>query len=240
MMDERAAFVDAFYIDDHAVLFALLIRHAGLLGGEGEDAAVKGIVLYGKERGLRMAMRCMRDGRPLSPRNYLNYGEWADDRGWSDFRPAGLRPFVLEAVKCGWCESWKKYGLVQYGRVFCRWIDPSLVNGFNPQAEFSMGGTLSEGEERCRFFFHGVSFADEEDLKRDVAERMAARPLRVKDFLYQTGHVLSAMRRNFMLELGLIRAQQLIEAALAEYSAVFGREKTAILIRESEQDYLRL
>jgi hypothetical protein len=239
-MDERSTFADAFYIDDHAVLFALLIRQAGLLGKEGEDAAVKGIVLYGKERGLRMAMRCMADGRPLTLRNYLNYGEWVDDRGWSDFRPAGLQPFVLEAVRCGWCESWKKYELEQSGRIFCQWIDPSLVSGFNPQAEFDMGGTLSQGEERCRFFFHGASFADEEDLKRDVAERAAARPRRVKDFLYQTGHVLSAMRRNFLLELGLIRGRQVVEAALADYAAIFGQEKTAILIRESGQDYLKI
>jgi hypothetical protein len=173
-------------------------------------------------------------------RNYLNYGEWADDRHWSDFQPAQLRPFVLEARKCGWCDSWKKYGLLRYGRVFCRWIDPSLVKGFNPEAEFSMGGTLSEGDERCRFFFHGVFFAGEEDLKGDMAERAAARPCRVKDFLYQTGHVLSAMRRNFLLELGLVRAERLIEAALAEYTSIFGREKADILIRESEQDYLRI
>jgi hypothetical protein len=239
-MGERAAFVDAFYIDDHAVLFALLLRQAVLLGEEGEDAAAKGVVLYGKERGLRMAARCAADGRPPTLRNYLNYGEWVDDRGWSDFRPAGLQPFVLEAVKCGWCDSWKKYGLEQYGRVFCRWIDPSLVGGFNPQAEFSMGDTLSGGAERCRFFFHGASFADEEDLKKDTAERTAERHRRVKDFLYHTGHVLSAVRRNFMLELGLLRARQLVEAALDDYAALFGREKTAVLLYESEQDFLRI
>jgi hypothetical protein len=230
----------AFYIDDHAVLFALLIRQALLLGGQGEDAAAGAVVLYGKERGLRMAMRCAADGRPPTLRNYLNYGEWVDDRGWSDFRPAGLQPFVLEAVKCGWCDSWKKYGLERYGRVFCRWIDPALVGGFNPQAEFSMGDTLSGGAERCRFVFHGASFADEEDLKKDMAERAAERPRRVKDFLYHTGHVLSAVRRSFMLTLGLLRARQLVEAALADYSALFGREKTAVLLRESEQDFLRI
>ncbi|MDR1947431.1 MAG: L-2-amino-thiazoline-4-carboxylic acid hydrolase [Desulfovibrio sp.] len=239
-MRERAVFADTFYIDDHAVLFALLIRQAEFLGSQGKDAAARGVVLYGKERGLRMAMRCAADGRPLTLRNYLNYGEWADDRGWSDFRPAGLQPFVLEALKCGWCDSWKKYGLEEYGRVYCRWIDPSLVKGFNPEAEFSMGETLSRGEEKCRFFFHGASFADAEDLKKDVVERAAARPYRIKDFLYHTGHALSAMRRNFMMELGLIRARRLVEVALAEYAALFGREKADILIEESAQDYLRI
>jgi hypothetical protein len=103
-----------------------------------------------------------------------------------------------------------------------------------------MGDTLSGGAERCRFFFHGVSFADPEDLKMDMAERAAERPRRVKDFLYHTGHVLSAARRNFMLELGLLRARQLVEAALADYAALFGQEKTAVLLRESEQDFLRI
>lgn len=239
-MKTREDYAKLFYIDDHAVLFALLIKQAVLSGEKGLDAAVKGVILYGKERGLRMAMRCVADGKPLTLRNYLNYGEWVDDRKWSDFRPTAFDPFVMEAFKCGWCSSWQKYGLLEYGRIFCQWIDPSLVKGFNPEVNFSMGDTLSGGGERCRFNFHDATFAGPEDFQSDAAERTTALAQRVRDFLYQTGHVLSAMRRNFLLELGFIVGTRLTDAALKEYAALFGQEKIDVLLEESRQDYLRV
>jgi hypothetical protein len=239
-MKTREEYANQFYIDDHAVLFALLIKHAVLLGEKGREAAVKGIILYGKERGLRMAMRCAADGKPLTLRNYLTYGEWSDDRKWSDFRPTVFAPFVMEAHRCGWCNSWKKHGLLEYGKVFCQWIDPSLVKGFNPDANFSMGDTLSGGAERCRFDFRDASFTGPEDFQKDAAERASVLPRRVRDFLYQTGHVLSAMHRNFLLELGLVAGTRLTDAALEEYAAIFGQEKKKILLQESGQDYLRV
>jgi hypothetical protein len=237
-MKTRGDYADSFYIDDHAALFALLIKQAVLAGGKGGEAAARGIVTYGKERGLRMAMRCLADGEPLTLRNYLNYGEWEDTRKWSDFRPVAFQPFQMEAVKCGWCESWKKHGLLEYGKLYCQWIDPSLVRGFNPEANFSMGEMLSQGGERCRFHFHDASFADEEDFKKDVAERARARSRRVRDFLYHTGHALSAMRRTYLLELGLPVGAKLTDAALGEYAALFGAEKADAVHREAEQDFL--
>ena len=239
-MKTRGSYADQFYIDDHAVLFALLIKQAVLAGGEGGETAAKGIVTYGKERGLRMAMRCLADGEPLTLRNYLNYGEWEDARKWSDFRPVTFQPFQMEAAKCGWCDSWKKHGLLEYGKMYCQWIDPSLVRGFNPEANFSMGEMLSQGGARCSFHFHDAAFAGMEDFQKDVMERAKARPRRVRDFLYHAGHVLSAMRRTYLLELGLPAGARLTDAALSEYASLFGEEKAGAVRRESELDFLRI
>ena len=239
-MKPRADYADQFYIDDHAALFALLIKQALSLGGKGEETAAKGLILYGRERGLRMAMRCLADGNPLTLRNYLNYGEWEDSRKWSDFRPVAFQPFEMEALACGWCESWKKHGLLEYGKMYCQWVDPALVHGFNPEASFSMGETISRGGERCRFYFRDATFRDADDFHKDVAERAQARPRRVRDFLYHAGHGLSAMRRAYLLELGLLVGTRLTDAAMREYALIFGEEKAGAIRREAERDFLRI
>jgi hypothetical protein len=236
---ERNRIAPEFYIEDHAVLYALLVRYARLLSGAaGQEAAVKATVRYGRERGLRMAMRCRADGRELSPNSYLDYGEWFDDRGWSDFRAASLHPFVLEAHSCGWKNSWEKHGLSEDGQLYCQLIDIELVRGFNPANQLLMGGTLTLGAEKCSFHFTGAAYANEEELAAAAARRKELLPRVVRDFLFHTGHVLSAFRAVCLLELGLEEGSLIVQQALAHYASIFGQEKLWVLLRESEQNYL--
>ena len=77
----RAEIAKEFYIEDHAVIYGLLVKNATqLCGDSGMDSSVKGTILYAKERGLRMAMRAAADGEELTPNNYIAYGEWVDSK----------------------------------------------------------------------------------------------------------------------------------------------------------------
>ena len=50
-------------IEHHAVLFALLAKHAVTLCGEkGKKAVLSGMTAYGKERGARMAANALANG----------------------------------------------------------------------------------------------------------------------------------------------------------------------------------
>lgn len=238
-MPDREKTASSFYIDDHAVLYALLVKNAeAACGANGLEAATKGTILYARERGLRMAMRCLADGRPLTPRNYLIYGEWIDDRQWSDLKPGGLRPLVLNFHRCGWSATWKKYGLEKYGAVYCAWIDQELVRGFNPENSLRIDKTRPQGADICSFGFPGAEFASEDELKADSALKAELRQRNVKDFLYHTAHLLSALQRTYMIELGLPRANAVVAAAIGEYTEHFGQKKTDALIRETKQDFL--
>ena len=237
-MSDRARMASQFYIEDHAVIYGLLLQQAEALNGaEGEKASEKATVLYARERGLRMAMRCVADGQPLTPRNYLNYGEWIDDRQWSSFQPAGIAPFTLDALKCGWNESWKKHGLEKYGQIYCTWIDKELVRAFNPENELLIDGMLTHGADKCIFTFVGADFAGDDDLARENEMRVDLRKRTLKDFLYHTGHILSALRRTYQLELGLPKATAIVDKALDEYEALFGKDKREALVEESMQNY---
>ena len=72
----REKIAPEFYIDDHALIYGLLGKYADELYGEAGMAALeKGTILYARERGIRMAKRCLADGNPLNMRTYLLYGE---------------------------------------------------------------------------------------------------------------------------------------------------------------------
>jgi hypothetical protein len=227
-----------FYIDDHAVLYALLVKNAVQgVGDKGDAAAEKATILYGRERGLRMAMRCVADGSPLTADNYVVYGEWLDDRGWSEFRVGGYEPYELDAVICGWNNAWVKYGLLDYGKKYCQFIDVELVRGFNPDNSFALQGTLSQGSERCRFLFGGISATSDADSRHIGELRKKKIPSVVKDFLYHTGHVLSAFRRTYFLEFGLVKAQGVLEKTFSDYAKIFGTEKLRALQNEATLDF---
>ncbi len=238
-MSDRSPLAASFYMDDHAMLYAHLLQSAEALCGEkGHEASVKGTILYARERGLRMAMRCTADGRPLTPRNYLLYGEWVDDRKWSELSAGGAKPFVLQFNRCGWSETWQRHGMEKYGAVYCAWIDQELVAGFNPENRLRIDTTRARGGDICSFGFLGADFDSEEDFKKDEEIKAGLRSRTVKDFLYHTGHLLSALRRTYLVELGLLKAEDVVRKALAEYSALFGQEKADALALEAKQDFL--
>jgi hypothetical protein len=237
---DRGAQAAEFYMEEHAALYALLVKHAAVLAGEaGRLAAEKATILYGRERGLRMAMRCRADGKELTPNHYLDYGEWADDRQHSDFRVKNLNPFILEAHGCGWKNSWEKHGLTAYGSLYCRLIDAELVRGFNPSNKLLMDGALTLGAARCTFHFIGAAYANSAELEAAVRERARLRPRTVKDFLFHCGHVLSAFRSVLLTELGLVAGERIVQQSLQEFAAIFGPDKAEALKREAEQDFLQ-
>ena len=110
--------MERFYIDDHALIYGLLGKYAEAQCAQGGVAALeKATIQYAKERGIRMAKRCLADGRELSMQSYLLYAEWADTKGWSDIEVSSVAPeFRNHVEKCGWYETWKKYGLMKYGQ----------------------------------------------------------------------------------------------------------------------------
>ena len=129
--------MERFYIDDHALIYGLLGKYAEEQCAQGGVASLKkATIQYAKERGIRMAKRCLADGRELSMQSYLLYAEWADTKGWSNIEVSSVVPeFRNHVEKCGWYETWKKYGLMKYGAVYCSFVDKNLVKGFNPALE---------------------------------------------------------------------------------------------------------
>ena len=238
-MNDRSL-ADSFYIEDHALLFGLLGREAEEQYGEaGLSALKKATILYGKERGLRMAMRAIKNGDSLSPENYIIYSEWKDDRGMSLSKVEAISPeYRTKSLRCGWCDTWQKYDLMRYGRIYCAYIDKSLVKGFCPDNELELSSKLSEGSDCCDFHWVGADFRDEAGLSKAMMKKASMESENIKDFLYHCGHLLSALRRTFLLELGLVKGQQIVDRALSSYADIMGEDKRQALEDEGRQDFL--
>ncbi len=228
---------DSFYIDDHAVLYGLLAKQTRISCGELSDEILESAVTaYGKERGLRAAKRCVSDGKELSGANFILYGEWDDHRGVSKSESDTSGSWLkTRMTTCGWCEAWKKYDLLEYGKTYCSWVDESLLHGFSPELRLKMPKVLSRGDDCCEFHWLDADTSEvlpASSLRRELIPRVT------RDFLYHSGHLLSAFRRELFFALGLLRGADIIEGALAEYGTLFGGEKASAVLAESEQNFL--
>ena len=240
-MDKRSL-AEQFYIDDHALIYGLLGKYAEECCGEkGMDALAKATVQYARERGLRMAKRCLADGRELSMQSYLLYAEWADTRGWTGIEVSGIvHRFLNHVEKCAWHIAWKQYDLMRYGAVYCTWVDKNLVKGFNPENEVVIDSVLTHGAASCEFDWLGANFQTEQEFYELMAKKKELAPRTVKDFLYHTAHILSALRRVFYVELGVPATEEICKKAFEEYTAIMGADKLSALLEEAKLDFFEI
>jgi hypothetical protein len=199
---------------------------------------LRAIAVYGRERGLRAAMRCLNDKESLSMENYILYGEWHDQRGASKSEIAALVPnYRTNMTVCGWCDAWIGHGLLEYGRLYCDNVDENLVYGFNPELKLVMGKILSHGEGVCEFHWTGCHFESASDVARRRKEKI---PRVTRDFLYHCGHLESTFRREILVEFGLVKGDEIISSALGEYEKIFGAEKRSAIALEARQNFLEV
>jgi hypothetical protein len=227
-----------FYIEEHAVLYGLLVREARAYGEAGETAAAEATRRYGRERGQRMAQRALRDGRERTMEAYTQYGEWSDPRGWSQSVMVALSPhYTTDVLRCGWCDSWIKHDLLEHGQLYCAYVDDSLVTGFNPQNSIEIQSLLSRGDDRCRFVWKGLHFGSEAEAKESAQVKKSMAERNIKDFLYHTAHLYASMNATFAEMLGTAEAKAITEAALGAFTELFGAQKTERLLKAAEQNF---
>ena len=90
-------------IENQAIIFALLSKYTFLgLGESGRERAheviQKGMIRYGRERGMRMAARARNNGDPVKLWTNQAYGEWKPDYDGQMERSEKGRPVRLTSV----------------------------------------------------------------------------------------------------------------------------------------------
>jgi hypothetical protein len=210
-------------IEHHAALFAIFAKNAISLGGDrGRAALMEGLTLYGRERGGRMAERAKEHGDALTPQAYRIYGEWVPEpRQMRDETWRKSPEYITHVLRCEWCESWKKYDLLEYGKLYCEVVDKNLALGFNPEYDLKITSFLSGGETCCEFHW---GFELTEENENFINVRRKALGLRcVRDFNFHTAHLFSALSRETLRCLGNELGKDIIDSALFEFTKIFGR-----------------
>ena len=146
----------------HAMLFAYLAKRTiETFGDAGREAVTAGVIRYGEQRGLRMALRTQADGNPLDVENYLAYGEWEAFPGQMDLRFPTYTPEVrMENHRCPWHTEWSKRGLLEYGQYYCKDVDAALARGYNGM-ELKLFANRTLGDDCCDFTFCGCGIPEE-------------------------------------------------------------------------------
>lgn len=217
-------------IENHAVLFGLLSKYTiEMFGDTGKDSLLRGMTLYGNERGARMAERALANGDELNTMTNQAYGEWAPDYdGQMSFGRLQTEPTLQTYIsKCAWCDAWKKHGLTEYGKLYCVNVDNAVYQGFRSDFVCTpMTSAMSWGGERCEFDWgHPLTKDDVEALNKKKAELGTSC---MRDFNFHTAHLLHTITGILKEDLGEA-CQPAIDNALQEYVEKFGQEYLDVL-----------
>jgi hypothetical protein len=225
-------------IENQAMMFAFLCKYAvEAKGEEGRKAIQEGMIKYGRERGRRMAERARANGDPVALWTNQAYGEWKPDYpGQMEFGTVHGEPTLVTYIsKCAWCEAWKKYDILEYGREYCVNVDAAVYEGFGCGAVCTpLTTSMSWGGARCDFDW-GKPLSEEE--VRMVADKKAELGTSaMRDFNFHTAHIYCSVAdelcKHFPED-----SKAMIDRAVADYIALFGQEAYDCLLEFSPDEF---
>ena len=224
-------------IEHHAVLFALLARQAVELCGEkGKESILRGMTVYGKERGRRMACNARKRGDEINTMTNQAYGEWKPDfDGQMEFGQIHTQPTLQTYIaKCAWCDAWEKHGLTEYGRLYCVNVDNAVYQGYQDKYVCTqVTEPMSWGGPRCEFDW-GCPLTPEEN-EALAAKKKELEASCMKDFTFHTAHLRATLSRILIEDLG-DDGQRAVDRALAEFAELFGQECLDVLDTVPEEE----
>ncbi len=217
-------------IENQAMMFAFLSRAAILAHGEEGRAVIQdGMIKYGRERGARMAARAKAAGDPVDLWTNQAYGEWKPDyAGQMEFGMLRSEPtYQTYIAKCAWCEAWKKYDILEYGREYCVHVDEAVYDGFGCGAVCTpLTTSMSWGGERCDFDWGKPLSAEELKMVSDKKAELGTGAMR--DFNFHTAHIYytvsETIRKAFPDD-----ADEIIGKAVSDYIGLYGQESFDVL-----------
>lgn len=217
-------------IEHHATLFALLAKHAiTLCSDDGKAAVLKGMTMYGNERGARMAANALAHGDVLTTMTNQAYGEWRPDYdGQMEFGILRTEPSLQTYIsRCAWCDAWKKHDLLEYGKYYCVNVDNAVYQGFRPDFKCTpTTDALSWGGTQCQFDWGNPLTPEEVAALGEKKKELGTSCM--KDFTFHTAHLLYTVG-NAIKELPDAKGQEAYAAALTDYVTIFGQDYLDIL-----------
>lgn len=226
-------------IEHHAVLYALLVKEAvEQAGEEGRRAMRQATAEYGQERGRRMRQNAIDRGDRADTLAYLAYGEWSCAPGLMIVDEIeGSDQYMTQVSRCEWCQSWRKHGLMDYGKAYCENVDANIARGYDPEFDLGVYKLMSAGDERCEFDyrFH---------MTEEKREELAAMKARIgtsaqRDFDYHTAHLYFTCRRVLEEKLGKEKGDDIAGAALFDFTRRFGNGCTNSVMEFENCDFTK-
>lgn len=208
-------------IEHHAVLYGLLAKEATQSSILARCALGKATAQYGKERGMRMSEYANQEGLERTMPAYSLFKEWRPlESGQMIPGNTIKQPSLITTVRrCEWVETWKKYGLLEYGKTYCIYVDKNLVKGFNPELELDIPALQSLGDPCCIFNW---GYNQTPEIEADLADkREQIGEKYVRDFAFHTAHLYTCIKRVLIDHLG-DEGRNICDRAVTEFINIFG------------------
>lgn len=222
----------------HAYLFGVIAKEVIDAYGEAGVAAIAhGVIVYGRQRGRRMALRTAADGFKPSALNYVAYGEWSAEPGEMDFSVPAKNPDVqLWIKKCPWYDVWQETGLLrEYGYLYCQYVDIALAQGYNPELQFDVLTNRSLGDEACDMRIRQAQATAQDEA--ELAERMKKLGQKAKmPWNYHCAHLYKTLWEVVVSRFGYAGLASMQQALLA-FGDVYGLEAGAAVLTLMETDF---
>ncbi|MDL2225789.1 L-2-amino-thiazoline-4-carboxylic acid hydrolase [Eubacteriales bacterium OttesenSCG-928-M02] len=206
----------------HAALFGYLTRETlATLGKDGENAVKEIVILYGNQRGVRMAMRATAAGYPLDMVSYNGFREWQlvnpDSAHTQGEPPKGDADYHISySLTCPWHQAWKAYGMEAEAPYYCRYVDKALLAGFNPNLRLEIPKLLTQGDDCCEMHWMDYVKTDEDAAR---IEKIALE----NDPVMPWGYHLAHLYCSFIAVLSRYpNTRDILEKAKADFLAQFG------------------
>ena len=139
-------------IRHHAYLYAVLCKNIlQFYGKEKGEEVIYGLThSYGVRRGKRM-----KDNSQFNDINdfFIN-GEWKGQPGENISSLSYEKDQTSSTVtKCAWYDTWKEYGLLEYGTYYCHFIDKAICEGYDGGFTLDVPKALGYGDDECVFLW---------------------------------------------------------------------------------------
>lgn len=195
--------------------YKLLVEEWGEVG---KQAFIQAANTYGEQRGKRMAMRAIRDGKPLNFESYFAYGEYMSTAEFFNVEMWCDEGVVNEKVtKCPWNSIFAKRGMLECGAVYCKEIDKAIVRGFSPDLLMKTESTQHFGP-CCRFYFY------HDEVKSNTLEIAENSTINRNDIImplsYHCVHVFSVFDKivcSIFKQKGKIISEKVLETLRDEF-----------------------
>ena len=155
VLDQRKELKGKYYTPGFglaAQLFSCLAKEiVNKLGPEeGEKLIKKGVEAFGLERGKRIAEKVKALGKPLTFKNWLVYSD-IDTINFKPISSIENGDFIAKIKKCTFFNAAAEWGLEEYSKMYCNYVDYKIIEGYNPEIKLELKQRQDTGTNRCIF-----------------------------------------------------------------------------------------
>jgi hypothetical protein len=118
-------------------------------GEKGKETVINVVKKFGERRGKEIADIVKSLGKELTLNNYFIYSTF-DGGQTTKYKvnvvDGNIELVIRQCVFCDGCEDWDK---LEYGKIYCDYIDEAILKGYNPNLKIEVPAMLSHGDKRC-------------------------------------------------------------------------------------------